>query len=423
VETNGVAESQIVALAQPERLQRELARAFKGVARGDAFVAFQCGAQVASACIRDADSCPARAPIDIGCVAKLLTATLARRAFNGGSLAPEDDAGEALSGSTVGRALRGITVRQLLDHTHGLDDSRIAVVPRRSDTRIDVDALVRAVRGAPALAPPGAIYSYGSAGAWLVAALLERVGGRPYSDQVREGIFAPLGIREHGPRSAAPICPATGAALALDPADVLRFVAHAALEDPATWPDEDRAGTLGSVSYFPGWSPLERGVHLGWKYHGRGWFGHQSVWSSASLLVRAQPRRALAFVVASREHSAAVVAARVFGPLAPELFDLRIPARPSVVQAGQHVGAFGSAAWRVAIHGRDDGLELRVRRRSERGVRRASLHHRAGGVLFTRPTIESFPHVEVVTPDSESAYLWNGRFVLRRDSRGRRPRA
>jgi hypothetical protein len=415
VESNGSDEARVAALAQPERLRRELARAFEGVARRDAFVAFRCGEHVASACITDGEfrAATARAPINVGCIAKLLTATLMRRAFNAGLLAPDEDASDVLRGGAESRALRGITVRQLLDHTHGLDDSHVALVPRRADGRIDVAALVRAVCTAPALAPPGVIYSYGSVGAWLVAALLERRCGGPYSEQVREEILTPLGMREHGAEARAPICPATGAALALDPTDLLRFVSHAALTSPETWPDEEHPGVLGPVSRFPGWSPLERGVHLGWKYHGRGWFGHQSVWPGASLLVRAQPSRARVFVVESRLHSAAVVAARVFGAYWPELFDLRIPARSRAAPLGHSTGTFASAAWTVAIHCRDGGLELRARRRGWREVRRAGLHHAAAGVLFTRPVLETFPHVEVVSLDSAGTYLWNGRFVLR----------
>jgi hypothetical protein len=92
---------------------------------------------------------------------------------------------------------------------------------------------------------------------------------------------------------------------------------------------------------------------------------------------------------------------------------VRIPARPSAATAADPSGMFGSAAWRVAIHGRDGGLELGARRQSERRVRHTRLYP-LGRVLFTRPTVASFPHVEVVAPDSERTYLWNGRFVLRR---------
>ena len=419
METGGFIDSCVAALAQPEALRCELARAFESVARYDATVAFRSGEHVATACVRDSSSAvgPAFATIEIGCVAKLLTAALARAVLAGGALAPDDEVLKVLGRSAASRVLRGISVRQLLDHTHGLDDSRIVTVPRRADHRIDVDALARALGAAPVLAPPGAIYSYGSAGAWLVAALLERLDGRPYSEQVRARILAPLEIFDREPRPLAPICPAAGGALALDAEQLLRFVAHAALRDPETWPDENRAGVFGPICPLPGWNPLERGVHLGWKYCGGGWFGHQSVRPRASLLVRANPRRALAFVVASREHSAAVVAARVFGAHLPELFDLRITAQPNVARIGPLVGTFGSAAWSVAIRRSRGGLELRVRRRGKPGVSRAVLQPSAGRVWFARPAVVPFPHVEIVTLESGTDFLWNGRFVLRKIDR------
>jgi len=408
----------VAALAQPESLLRELERAFRGVSSADTVVAFRCAESVASVCVRGAHFSvePRREAVKIGCIAKLLTAALARRAFDTGSLTPDHDVGDALGRGADGRALRGVTVRQLLDHSHGLDDSVLEAVPRRAGARIDPEALARALRAAPALAPPGALYSYGSAGPWLIAALLERCSGRSYSTQVRHEILAPLGIRELSSERE-PICPATGGALLLDPTELLRFVAHVALQRPDAWPDVEPSLTDGPVFPLPGWNPLERGVYLGWKYHGQGWFGHQSLWPAASLLVRAHPRRALALVVASRTHSAAVVAARVFGTHFPELFDLRVPAAPSAAQPGN--GVFGSAAWHVEIQGR----EIYVRRRGVRAGHRASLDRLGGGVSLTRPALDSFPHVEVLARGG-SLYLWNGRFVLRkRDAAQSKPNA
>jgi hypothetical protein len=104
----------------------------------------------------------------------------------------------------------------------------------------------------------------------------------------------------------------------------------------------------------------------------------------------------------------------VLGAHVPELFELGIPARTGVAPAARHVGTFGSAAWSVTIRCGNDGLELHVRRRGERDVRRASLQHAAGGVWFPRPAVHAFPHVELVALDCGSEYLWNGRFALRR---------
>src|SRR5262245_31127503 len=110
----------ITELAQPERLLHELERAFGGVVPRDEVSGLRCGTQAAYAA-----SVPdfARAPIRVGCIAKLLTAMLARRAFEKRRIAPDEHVSDLLSAGAARDVLRGITLRQLLEHTHGLDDS------------------------------------------------------------------------------------------------------------------------------------------------------------------------------------------------------------------------------------------------------------------------------------------------------------
>lgn len=370
----------------------------------DVSVGLRCGSR--TACAAAAPDL-ARAPIRVGCIAKLLTAMLARRAFETRRLAPDEHVSDLLSAGAARGALRGISVRQLLEHTHGLDDSMLLAAPRDSLGRVHTEALVRELRAAPPLATPGALYSYGNAGACVVAALLERVGSRPYAAQLVES----LSIGVVG--SADAICPATGGELALDPSTLLDLVAQATFVDPDVWPDDECAGDCGFATSLPGWNPLERGVYLGWKYHGEGWLGHQSVWPGHSVLVRAHPRRRLALVAAGSHHSAAVLAARVFGGHLPELFELKTPARSSTPQE-LPVGTFGSAAWRVHIREVGDELELRARRNDDSVEWSAALRTMAPGLWLTRPVLSAFPHVELV--QTPRAYLWNGRFVLPRIS-------
>ncbi len=401
-------------LAQPERLRVELERAFAGLLSRDVVVGLRCGER--SACVdlhqRAASSRALRAPIRVGCLAKLFTAMLARRAFEERRLAPDEQASDLFMAGAARRALRGITVRHLLEHTHGLDDSLLCALPRDSRGRVDAEALAHAVRAMAPLGIPGALYSYGNAGAWVIAALLERLNCRPYAVQLVETLLEPLGLDARG--SAASICPATGGELALDATDLLNLVAEAAFAAPDVWPDEECAGDYGFATPLPGWNPLERGIYLGWKYHGAGWLGHQSVWPGHSVLVRAHPRRRLALIAASTDHPAAVVAARVFGAHLPELFELKIPARRTAI-LGRPTGAFRSAAWRVDVHDVDDELELRARRADTAEECSAVLRAVVPGLWLTRPVLSVFPHVEVVELDR--AYLWNGRFVLPRSAR------
>jgi hypothetical protein len=132
------------------------------------------------------------------------------------------------------------------------------------------------------------------------------------------------------------------------------------------------------------------------------------------VLVRAHPRRRHALVAAGNDHSAAVLAARVFGAYLPELFELKTPAR-SMTPPELPVGTFGSAAWCVDIREVGGELELRARRNDDSVEWSAALRALAPGLWLTRPVLSAFPHVELV--QTPRAYLWNGRFVLPR-SRG-----
>src|SRR5690606_10230390 len=92
---------------------------------------------------------------------------------------------------------------------------------------VDTDTLL-AQLGAERLAAPGAFYSYSNAGAWLLAAVLERLHRRPFEAQLRERVLAALGLRERrGEPSLVPgrsICPSMGGTLALSTRDLLTFL-------------------------------------------------------------------------------------------------------------------------------------------------------------------------------------------------------
>jgi hypothetical protein len=402
-------------LAVPELLRNEVDRAFAGATPRYVAIGFQSGARSACVAWREnaasSQSDPSRAAIRVGCIAKLLTATLARRAIDARRFAPDERVSDLLAPGAARRALRGITVRQLLEHSHGLDDSLLSSAPTDGRGRVDTEKLVRELRAVAPLASPGTLYSYGNLGACVVAALLERIDSRPYSEQLVEALLEPLGLGAID--CAGPICPATGGELALCTSELLSLVADAAFAAPDVWPDDECAGDYGFATPLPGWNPLERGVYLGWKYHGAGWLGHQSVWPGHSVFVRAHPRRRLALVVAS-DHAAAVVAAGVFGSCLAELFQLKVPARTNASLVPP-TGTYGSAAWRVEIQQLDGEHKLRARQFDQLDESSAGLRVVAPGLWLTKPALLMFPHVELVELDR--AYLWNGKFVLPRAAR------
>ena len=391
-------------LCEPGALQRLLDAT---ITAGRISVAFASGSDVATAQVGDTGRREWAAPV--GCIAKLFTATLACKAAERGLFALDTDVAEVL-GADVD-ALRGVSIRHLLEHTHGLDDSLLAP-PLRQCGFLDRDEHLSRVAALERWAAPGAAYSYGQMGAWLVGATLERLHDRALGLLVRDAILTPLAISgTWSDTSAASLCPASGAGLALTADELVRAGSFALANAGLT--------TASPVTPLPGWHPLECGVCLGWKYAGAGWFGHQSVWPGASSYLRVQPRRRLALAVVAHEQAAALVAIAVFGARFPELFEqrARLPTAPQPADdAG--AGIYEQAARVVAVTSTPRGFCAEAWERDDRGVRcgseaRASLV-RTRGVLFAQPASELLPYAQHVTGANGAEWLWNGRWVLRR---------
>ena len=390
-------------LCERDALQRLLEAT---VTVGRITVAFAADCDVATAQV--GDSGREEWAVPVGCIAKLLTATLACKAVERGHLALDAEVAEALGGDID--ALHGVSIRHLLEHTHGLDDSLLAP-PLRERGFIGRYNLLASVGVLERWATPGATYSYGQVGAWLVGAALERLHDRALGPLVRDALLTPLGVRgTWSDAKAASLCPASGVGLALTAEELVR-VGSFALEHsglPAAAP----------VTPLPGWHPLERGVSLGWKYAGAGWFGHQSVWPGASSYLRVQPRRKLALAVVAREQPAALVAIALFGSRFPELFEER-SRLPTAEQSPDNTGAgcYEQAARVVAVTSTPRGLCAEVWERDDHGVRRGPPTRASlvplRGVLFAQPASELLPYAQHVTGANGAAWLWNGRWVLR----------
>jgi CubicO group peptidase (beta-lactamase class C family) len=358
-----------------------------------------------------------------GCLTKLLTSALALRACAEGRVALDAEIAAIMPAA---RALEGITLRHLLEHRHGLDDSSLATAPYRGDGFIaGADLADRLAR--TRLAGPGELYSYSNAGAWLTAAALEHTSGRRY--------VALLGdLLERPPVPRRP-CPALGRSLTV-PVRVLLELARR----HAPWPAgaEAREATAAlpgeAIAPLPGWNPFERGICLGWKHYGGGWVGHNSVWPGASSLLRVEPRCGVALFVASTPEPAAVWAARLFGGRLPDLVGPRVPrgAMPAAGAAaiGRYAGLYRCAALTARVErdsrgGAEDEAEgaqpsgvLTLEATAARGRRtftRRTLRPAADHVFFTDPLdAETFPFVQFIEPcEAGFRYLWNGRFVLR----------
>jgi hypothetical protein len=166
---------------------------------------------------------------------------------------------------------------------------------------------------------------------------------------------------------------------------------------------------------------LEKGICLGWKSAGAGWFGHQSSWPGASIYLRVHPQRKLALAIVAREQPAAIVALSVFSRHFAELFERRMRLLgedgPAISDA-LPLGAYAQAARVVVVSATPRGLCAEAWERDEhgaqRGVRSRAALAAAGGVLFAQPASELMPYLEAIRVGNGAAWLWNGRCILRR---------
>jgi hypothetical protein len=173
------------------------------------------------------------------------------------------------------------------------------------------------------------MYSYSNAGAWILAGILETLHRQPYDALLRRDLLEPLALQLQHVSPGTPSnlergCPAMGGTLALSVRAALEFLRAEAFDPARVWPSPATRGPEGITSY-PGWNALERGIHHGWKFYGRSWFGHNSIWPGASIMVRVHPPSRRAIVIASAYQHASLVGAKLFADELPDYKDLRFP--------------------------------------------------------------------------------------------------
>lgn len=368
--------------------------------------------------------------IRIGCLAKVLTATLASEAAREGLLPFESDARELrdVSGKPIFRALEGLNITHLLSHTHGLDGSAVWSVPRLADGRIDVEALESACVAARRVAKPGSVYSYGNVGAWLVAGALERVHGRSYSELLG-ALLANVGTSDLAASVHDDACPASGGDAEISMralVNLLRLHLGDDLGNPCL---KDAAAALRSTRarHFPvqGWS-TEKAVTPGWKYYGDGWYGHSGQLADWSATIRLNPDKQVGLALASDQAHQFLLLARIFGAALPDVRDLVVPrildpdkVDPAVLDACE--GVYESAAYAVAVaRGEGTTLNASVRSRASQptGPDRVVTLRPAGPRLFlvTPAVPDVLPLAQFLGGSGRPEYLWNGRQVFRRSS-------
>lgn len=402
-------------------LCNELARIHRPQTNGELCVGVLVGEQSTAVAIDSsgkADRCgsgASRGPL--GCVAKVLTGTLALRAATEGLLNFDSDLSEVDEPLLCSQNLR-TTVRQLLSHSHGLDLSHVERIGLTSTGHIDVNALSCSLTDSPRLFEAGTLYSYSNTGSWVTAALLEKAYSGRFAELLVSKLLRPAGIDIvcDNPETSF-FCAATGGDLWLSVPELLQFF-HWLFEQDALRQHAELRVTVGP----PGWC-LERGSCAGWKYYGSGWFGHHMALEQHSLAVRVQFDQRIAVVVAAHDTSVSVAAmtlVRMFGRVLPEFHHMRIPRALSkstiTPDMAKCVGTYADRATAVRVT-----LDMRAGLQAEffpnvaafsRNAPqvRAGLKPGSDGTYLADSLALQFISLGLQGYD----YLWNGRSVLRR---------
>lgn len=353
------------------------------------------------------------------CLAKTLTGTLAvlaacegRLHFSCG-LADSDE-------SPLKPWSSGITLRQLLSHTHGLDLSHIMRTGIDHCGRVDVPALAGSLGVSMRLFDPGTLYSFGNAGCWLATTMIERAYGAPYTELVRDRILIPAGI-ELDRRSAecAHWCPALGGDVSFSLPDWLRFLSWFLQHDELCRHPELREPVPPAP---PGWC-FERGTCAGWKSFGGGWLGQHTALDDHSMALRVHPDDKVGIVVDAKVGSkfgANVILARLFGRILPEFLNLKFPrlltTSPPTADTARCIGTYADTRARMRVTADDRGsltmdvFEDMAAWRNDAPQTRLTLKPATEGAYIADQLVFQF----VSRPDVGITHLWNGRHVFRR---------
>lgn len=356
----------------------------------------------------------------LGCLMKVFTATLvaqiASRNQDWRSRAVADYLGIGDSPNLA--SFRRIRIHHLLNHTHGLDGSPLQSLPRLPDGFIDSRALCHALAAVRPLSAPGELYSYGNAGAWIAAAILESITKRKYGDLLRRQLIEPLGLSSVTDLPV-DVCPASGGGLAMSVNDLLTFLqCHLYAADFASM----RADPFP----LPGWSPSERASCEGWKSYGSGWFGHNAVTHGYSALTRINPAAQTAIVFAGDRIGSFTTFLRLFGRVLPDYANFRLPKALSAeamiaLDIDRYAGRYGTRAVTLEIRRSTNMLVCDVIAPGGHPGESlpASIPLKAADHDIFFPAVgcaADIPFLQFLMPrqTGQYEYLWNGKCVWRR---------
>ncbi|RAN82104.1 serine hydrolase [Bacillus sp. SRB_336] len=139
-----------------------------------------------------------------GSTSKLFTWTAVMQQVEQGKLDLDHDVNDYLDFKIPPRDGKPVTLRQIMTHTAGFEDTARGLLPRKAE---DVNLERYLKTHIPArIFPPGEIVAYSNYGCGLAGYIVQRVSGEGFDDYVQKHIFEPLGM--HHSSFAMPLPPA-----------------------------------------------------------------------------------------------------------------------------------------------------------------------------------------------------------------------
>jgi CubicO group peptidase (beta-lactamase class C family) len=128
-----------------------------------------------------------------GSISKLFVGTAVMQLVEQGKISLDADVNSYLDFAIPATYPQPITLRHLLTHTPGFEDSSKDTLTVNPDKIIPLDVFLKTHIPARVFSP-GTVSAYSNYGAALAAYIVERVSGMPFSAYVEKNIFRPLGM-------------------------------------------------------------------------------------------------------------------------------------------------------------------------------------------------------------------------------------
>ena len=134
---------------------------------------------------------------NIGSINKFFTQVAIRQLAAQGKLDIDSSLARAWPDYPNRETARNVTIRQILDHTSGIQGNIFAAPAGKTGGRHEVRTLADyfdLIKHEPLQFTPGTREEYSNAGYIVLGLLIERLSGQSYYDYVREHIFEPAGM-------------------------------------------------------------------------------------------------------------------------------------------------------------------------------------------------------------------------------------